>query len=137
MAKIHYLAGRVLARKLKKYNLNDINPAQGRILFALWRNDGISIQELAKETALGKSTLTSMLDRLEQAGYLTREPSAKDRRAFFIKLTGKDKAQRDEYLRVSHEMTELYYRGFTEKEIIDFENYLSRILGNLTRIENK
>ena len=64
IAKIHQRSGRIFSKKLKKHHIHDINPAQGRILFALWKNDGLSIIDLAKETGLSKSTLTSMLDRL-------------------------------------------------------------------------
>ncbi len=131
VAKIHYLAGRLFSRKLKEYNLDEINPAQGRILFALWRSGDISIQQLAKNTSLGKSTLTSMLDRLENNGYIIRIPSSKDRRKIIIKLTEKDKKLQDVYTHVSQEMTNLFYKGFTAKEIDSFEKYLRHVLDNL------
>ena len=131
ISKIHYLAGRILTKKLKQYHLDEINPAQGRILFVLWQHNGITIQELAKRTLLGKSTLTSMLDRLEMAGYLNRVPSKEDRRKIIIELGEKDRALQEVYLRVSEEMTEMFYHGFNSKEIDGFEGYLNRILNNL------
>ena len=135
IAKIHQAAGRLFAKKLKHYNLEAINPAQGRILFVLWEQDGISIQELAKRTSLGKSTLTSMLDRLEKAGHLKRMPTKEDRRKIIISLTAKDKKMRDIYTRVSEEMTVLFYRGFTAEEIERFEGNLKRIYDNLSGME--
>jgi MarR family transcriptional regulator, organic hydroperoxide resistance regulator len=131
IAKIHQSAGRLFAKKLKTYKLDRINPAQGRILFALWREDGVSIQELATRTSLGKSTLTSMLDRLEDAGHLKRVPSEEDRRKIMIRLTEKDKKMQAVYNTVSHEMTELFYQGFTAREVDEFESSLERILTNL------
>ena len=79
IGQIHRFGGRILSKKLQARGI-EINPAQGRIMFVLWQDDGIPITELAKQTSLGKSTLTSMLDRLEQAGYLRRVPSPHDRR---------------------------------------------------------
>lgn len=131
IAKIHQLSGRIFARMLKEYAI-EINPAQGRIMFVLWRNDGIPISELAKKTSLEKSTLTSMLDRLEDAGYVARVPSQQDRRKILIRRTAKDKAWQKVYVRVSQEMTKLFYRGFSEKEIDEFERYLRRIFDNLS-----
>ena len=110
----------------------DVNPGQGRILYVLWQNDEIPINELAKQTALGKSTLTTMLDRLEAEGHLVRVPSKEDRRIILIKLTEKNRALHERYKRVSQEMTELFYRGFTTKEIDTFEDFLVRILRNLS-----
>lgn len=135
IAKIHQVAGRIFARKLKEHDIDEINPAQGRIMFVLWREDGISINELAKRTALKKSTLTSMLDRLEATGHLERVPSPSDRRQILIKRTAKDMALEDVYIAASQDMTKLFYKGFTAAEVSRFEKDLQRILGNLTAFE--
>jgi DNA-binding MarR family transcriptional regulator len=135
LAKIHQLGGRIFARLLKKYGIDQINPAQGRIMFALWQQDDIPINDLAQRTKLGKSTLTSMLDRLEKAGWLRRVPSQDDRRKILIRRTEKDKAVEDLYVRVSQEMTAIWYRDFTEPQIERFEADLQLILDNLTDFE--
>jgi DNA-binding MarR family transcriptional regulator len=131
IAKIHHLAGRIFAKKLQEHQI-EINPAQGRIMFVLWEKDGIAINELAKKTSLAKSTLTSMLDRLEEAGHVVREPSDEDRRKILIKRTDKDRAWQKTYVQVSKEMSELFYAGFSGDEIDAFEAYLSRVLDNLS-----
>ena len=82
---------------------------------------------------LSKSTLTSMLDRLEEAGHVRRESSPGDRRATLIALTEKNRLLKDSYDRVSEEMADLYYEGFTPDEIAIFEGALRRILENLLR----
>ena len=133
IAKIHQVSGRIFAKILKKAGISQINPAQGRILFALWKKDEIPITELARKTLLSKSTLTSMLDRLEKAGFIIRVPSKKDRRTILIKRTEKDKRLESIYVQVSDEMTNLFYNGFTSEEIDAFEEYLKRILANLTK----
>ena len=134
MAKIRQVGERIFYRKLKESGI-EINPAQGRIMFALWQNDGISIQELAKKTQLGKSTLTSMLDRLETMGYIRRQRSEKDRRKIFIFHTPKDKIMEKQYVELSEAMTELWYEGFSSEDIETFETYLQRILDNVTTFE--
>ena len=134
MSKIHHLSGRVFARMLKEYEIG-INPAQGRILFVLWREDGVPIRELAKRTSLGKSTLTSMLDRLEQTGHIVRERSVDDRRVILVKRTEKDRAAQPAYERVSKAMGDVYYRGLSDAEIDRFERVLKRILDNLIEAE--
>jgi DNA-binding MarR family transcriptional regulator len=134
IGQIHRLGGRIFVRKLKALGI-EINPAQGRIMFVLWQNDGIPITELAKQTSLGKSTLTSMLDRLEQSGYVRRVPSLQDRRMVLIERTEKDRAFQQLYVQVSQEMTALFYDGFSDAEIDAFEGYLERILDTLTACE--
>jgi len=130
IAKIHQLSGRIFSKLLKKHQI-DINPAQGRIMFVLWREDNIPIQELAIKTSLSKTTLTSMLDRLEIMGYITRVPSNEDRRKICIKLTEKDKSLHEKYRQVSLEMTELFYQGLSNDEIDLFEKQLEKTYKNL------
>ncbi len=134
MAKIRQVSGRVFERILKEYGI-EINSAQGRIMFALWQADGISINELAQKTQLKKSTLTSMLDRLENMGYVRRQRCKKDRRKILIKRTNKDKTLESKYVELSQEITKLFYKGFSKTQIDRFENDLARMLDNLTAFE--
>jgi len=136
ISKIHQMSGRIFTKKLKSYNLYEINSAQGRIIFVLWQSNGISIQELAKKTALEKSTLTRMLERLENSGYLLRISSKNDRRKTIVKLTAKNEELKDAYEQVSTDMLDLFYKGFTECEIDTFEDYLKRIYDNLSQLED-
>lgn len=137
VARIHQISGRIFETILKKHGLSEISPAQGRILFALWKNDNIPIQELAKQTSLSKSTLTLMLDRLEEGGFLVRVPSTQDRREILIRLTEKDRSLQDTYARVSDEMMAISFSGFAPNEFRDLEDKLRRILANLTDYEEK
>ncbi|MHA1474036.1 MAG: MarR family winged helix-turn-helix transcriptional regulator [Promethearchaeota archaeon] len=135
ISKIHQISGRIFTKKLKEYKI-EINPAQGRILFVLWEKDGISIQELAQKTSLGKSTLTSMLNRLEKAEYIQLKRSSKDDRKKIITLTEKDKQLHEKYEELSKEMNQLFYNGFSNKEIDIFEQFLQKALQNLTDFYN-
>jgi DNA-binding MarR family transcriptional regulator len=137
IAKIHQLSQRIFSKILGKAKLTELNPAQGRIMFVLWREDNISIYELSKRTSLSKSTLTSMLDRLEQSGFIKRVPSKTDRRKILIQLTEKDESFQAKYIDVSKDMTKIYYHNFNEQEIDEFERYLERILNNLIEHNKK
>ena len=135
ISKIHQLSGRIFNKLLGERGI-EFNSAQGRILFVLWERDGIPIRELSDKTQLSKSTLTSMLDRLERAGHIAREPSGEDRRVVLVRLTEENRRQRMLYDEVSEEMIGLFYEGFTWEEITEFESFLRRVLENLVRHGN-
>ncbi len=137
IARIFQVSGRLFARKMRERELTRITPEQGRILFALWQSDGIAIQELAGRTSLSKSTLTAMLDRLEEADHIVRIPSPEDRRRILIQLTEKDRRLRDTYIRISDEMNDLVYQGLSDAEIEAFEGQLRIILQNLEDAESR
>lgn len=132
LAKVHRLSARVFSRLLAREGI-ELNSAQGRVLFALWGEDGLRIGDLAQRTALSKSALTSMLDGLEEQGYVERVRDPSDRRAIRVARTAKDRALEDDHRRASDAMTEVFYRDFAPHEIVAFERYLGRILANLER----
>lgn len=116
---------------LKDSGIEAFNGAQGRILYVLWEHEKLSITDIGRLTSLAKTTLTSMLDRMEESGLVKRIPDKKNRRQIFVSITEKAKGYREMYDRVSEQMNELFYQGFTESEIEDFENKLRRIINNL------
>jgi DNA-binding MarR family transcriptional regulator len=62
------------------------------IMMALWEEDEITIKNLGKKLFLDSGTLTPLLKKLEQQGYIARNRSQKDERNVYVSLTknGKD-----------------------------------------------
>lgn len=133
ISRIKQVGTRIFDRMLATSGIDSFNGAQGRILYVLWQNDEISISNLSAQTSLANTTLTAMLDRMESIGLIVRKPDPKDRRNRLIALTEKAKALQDDYNRISGQMNEIYYTGFTETEIVQFESYLQRVLNNLEK----
>ena len=137
ISKIKQIQGRVFERLLSEYGISEFNGPQGRILFVLWERDDIPISELSKQTGLAKTTLTSMLDRLESSGHIERTPDPTDRRTVRIRLTENARALRPKYDEVSDRMNEIFYGGFSDAEVLAFEKALGKILENLIEKENE
>ncbi len=133
ISRIKQVGTRIFDRMLADSGIDSFNGAQGRILYVLWQNDDISISSLSAQTSLANTTLTNMLDRMENIGLIVRKPDPKDRRNKLIALTEKAKSLQDDYTRISQQMNEIYYTGFTDAEIMQFESYLQRILSNLEK----
>lgn len=133
ISRIKQVGTRIFDRMLADSGIDSFNGAQGRILYVLWQNDDISISSLSAQTSLANTTLTNMLDRMETIGLIVRKPDPKDRRNRLIALTEKAKSLQEDYTRISQQMNEIYYKGFTETEIMQFESYLQRILNNLEK----
>ena len=131
ISRIKQVGTRLFDRMLTEADIDAFNGAQGRILYVLWQQDGITISRLSAQTSLANTTLTSMLDRMEASGLILRRPSPEDRRAQLICLTEKARSLQADYDRLSEQMNQIYYQGFTEEEILLLERYLERILNNL------
>ncbi len=72
-----------------------------------------------------------MLERMENQVLINRVQSETDKRKTLLFLTEKARALKEEYDAVSTEMGRIYYKGFSEEEITQFEEYLDRIRKNL------
>jgi MarR family transcriptional regulator, organic hydroperoxide resistance regulator len=131
VSQIKHLSARVFENLLRENGVEIFNGAQGRILYVLWQHDKLTISEIGRLTSLAKTTLTGMLDRMEEASLIERIPDKNNRRQIFISITDKVKSYSSIYDRISEQMNELFYKGFSEGEIINFENYLKRVITNL------
>lgn len=73
-----------------------VSPAEGHLLTYLRGYTPAAVGELVRVFGIKQSTLTSMLDRLEEAGFIRREINRDDRRSFLIHIsdTGLELAER-------------------------------------------
>lgn len=131
ITRIKQVGGRVFERVLSEKSIDAFNGAQGRILYILWQEDAVPISTLSKQTGLAMTSLTSMLDRMEEAGLVRRDRGDKDRRKILICLTEEARALEKDYNDVVKEIGDIYYKGFSEEEINAFEGYLRRVLTNV------
>ena len=131
ITKIKQLGDRIFEKILSEKNIDAFNGAQGRILYVLWQEDGIPIRALSDRCGLAITSLTTMLERMEKQGLITRLQDTKDKRKTLLYLTDKAHELKQDYDSVSLRMGQIYYQGFSEEEIVRFEGYLNRISRNL------
>ena len=133
ISQVKQLSDRTFERVLKAKGVDEFNGAQGRILYILWNNNNISIKQISKFTKLAKTTLTAMLERMEMQGLIKRTVSQEDKREIIVSLTDKAKTLQTDFLDVTRQMEEIFYKNFTEKQIENFENTLKKIIENLEK----
>jgi len=115
---------RVVRDKISRYGLTH---TQFFLLIALYEENGILITALARKVALDKSTLTSLLDRLERDDLIRRVAHPSDRRVIQIYLTPKAEAMREELIRTYHEVNGFFLSRLTPEELRVFEEILEKL----------
>lgn len=135
VTKIKQLGDRIFEKILGEKNIDAFNGAQGRILYVLWQEDGISIKSLSEKCGLAITSLTTMLERMENHGLISRVQAKTDKRKTLLYLTEKSRSLKSEYDAVSEKMSAIYYEGFSDKEVTQFEHYLERIRKNLEALQ--
>ena len=77
---------------LQETQAQGLTPVQYAALQAVANAPGIDQRTLARPIGFDTSTIASVLDRLEQRGWLTRSPAPEDRRVRRLALTAEGKA---------------------------------------------
>ena len=57
------------------------------VFLVLWERDGITVTEIGERLMLDNGTLSPLLKKMEQAGYLHRQRSREDERVVVVSLT--------------------------------------------------
>jgi DNA-binding MarR family transcriptional regulator len=64
-----------------------VTVAQAYCLRSLWLSGPLSMRDLARAVTVSLSTLTGVVDQLEELGYVRRGVAPADRRSFLVELT--------------------------------------------------
>lgn len=62
------------------------------VMLALWQSDRVSVSDLSTRVVLDSGTLTPLLKRMEQAGWLVRSRDKTDERRVMVSLTPSGRA---------------------------------------------
>jgi DNA-binding MarR family transcriptional regulator len=99
-------ASTAIARRLQK-NMKqagiDITVEQWSVLYQLWKNDGLSQQQLCDATFRDKPSITRLVDNLEKLKLVQRVASKEDRRINQVFLTDTGKVLDEQTMKVAND----------------------------------
>jgi DNA-binding MarR family transcriptional regulator len=76
-----------LSRRLRKHDLAGLTPSQLSTLSCVGKTGPVRLGDLAAAERIAPSTLTRVVNVLEDRGYLVRTPAREDARAYLVTLT--------------------------------------------------
>ena len=121
----------IMSFKLKEY---DITHEQWVVLKTIENNDFLTQKVIADLTNKGKSTLTRILDQLEQKNLIQRNMNDKDRRSIVLAETDEGKRIVPQILPVEEKVRTMMLNGISEEDIIQVNNVFIKFLGNIEEI---
>ena len=131
VSRIRDKAGRIIIAELNRRNIPGLAPSHGDILMLLFHSETVSMREIAKRIGRDKSTVTALIKKLIDFGYVQKEQDPSDSRVVRVKLTKPGRALRNDFDEISQTLLRKVYKGFTEKEKEVMIHGLERINGNL------
>jgi len=127
-------ASTAIARRLqKKFNAAGLNLTieQWSVLYHLWKQDGISQQELCNATFRDKPSITRLVDNLEKLQLVKRVPSESDRRMNMVFLTRQAQKLQDQSMLLAEETLNEALEGVSADRIDVCKEVLQIVYDNL------
>lgn len=119
---------KLIILELEKHGIEGIVPSHGDILMYLYKHKNVAMKELAEQIHRTKPTVTVLVNKLVECGYVIREKEISDNRITYIKLTQKGIDLNPIFKEVSSRIRETMYGGFSEEEGQQFESFLENLL---------
>jgi DNA-binding MarR family transcriptional regulator len=132
---INGMASTAVARRLQK-NFRaaglEITIEQWSVLYHLWKEDGLSQQELCNRTFRDKPSITRLIDNLEKQELVNRMPSSTDRRINLVALTDKAKEMQQLTIDLANQTMNEALNGVKKEDIDLVKLVFQRVYDNLT-----
>lgn len=109
----------------------DLNPSQSGILFILNSQGRLSQRQLADKIGITPPSMTVTLRKLEERGYIRKEPDERDQRIVRICLSEAGKECIEKLKSIMTEMEDILYQGFSVEEKLLFRRLLLEMRKNL------
>lgn len=130
-----YTALHRLARQMHRFAHYEVHGGhyreQSRLLRLIAENDGIIQRDLAEEMDVRPSSMTEMLIKMEQIGYISRRQDEKDQRIMHIFLTEEGKKAAGESVNDADRFTETMFKSLSEEEIGQMIGLTQKLCDNL------
>ena len=127
-------ASTAIARRLQKNFKQaglDITIEQWSVLYHLWKQDGLSQQQLCDATFRDKPGITRLVDNLEKIKLVKRVPSKNDRRINLIYLTKDAQNLQDKTMQLANKTLNEALNGVTAGQITTAKEVLQIVYDNL------
>ncbi|MDQ0797071.1 MarR family winged helix-turn-helix transcriptional regulator [Streptomyces sp. B1I3] len=125
VARLHRNAAARLLKGLGLY------PGQEFLMMHLWDSGAVRQSELIRSVDLDPSTVTKMLQRLEQTGHVRRRPDPDDRRAVLVEATDESCALHTAVRNAWSGLEEHTLAGLDPAERAELARLLAKVEGNL------
>ncbi|MBQ6783890.1 MAG: MarR family transcriptional regulator [Acholeplasmatales bacterium] len=125
-----YAAAKEITRKYKPYlDKLDLTYTQYICMMVMWEHQSLNVKQLGEYLYLDSGTLTPLLKKLEEKGYIERKKKDSDERNLIITVTDKGLDLRDQALSVPQAMGSCISISSEEAELL--YKVLYKILNNL------
>ena len=114
VARTRALANRYLVQQMGERGLEGLVTSHGDVLLQLFAEDGLPMRELAARVHRDPSTVTTLVKKLVDAGYVRTERGARDRRSVVVLLTERGRSLERDFQEISRSLLDVQRKGIDD-----------------------
>ena len=128
IARIHDKGNDIIVQELKSRGHVGLAPSHGDILAVLLFSGEMTKTEIAKKVNRERSTVTTLLKKLEYLGYTKSRVNEADARSTIVSLTEKGKLMKEDFTEISKRIYAVQFNNFSQSELKQFRENLKKCI---------
>lgn len=126
VARLREMGNELILNKLAQAGLSNVAPSHGDVLVYLLKVRSCRMTDLAKAVGRSKSTLTTLVEKLEREKLLVREADSEDSRAVIVQLTEKGLQLQPAFESISKDLESFLTARLSEEEVQTLDRLLRK-----------
>jgi MarR family transcriptional regulator, organic hydroperoxide resistance regulator len=119
-----------LIDSLKAHDISGLAPSHGDIIATLLRNDLMTMTDLAHHIHRDRSTVTTLVQKLADRGYIAFKENPDDARSRLVYLTDMGRSLNEIFMEISDQLAETLWHGIDDEDRSICRGTLRNIVAN-------
>lgn len=133
LSRIHQRLLGVIRTTLERHGVSDLTPARANALLVLFQaRQPLHASQLAAQLAVSEVTVSRLVKRLVDDGWVERSPDPSDRRAMLLGTTARAKTLFPQLVDVTNSVMDALFAGLDDAELEELVQWMGRIQHNLS-----
>ncbi len=137
IARVNHRMNEFVIKELRENGIEELVNSHGSILYSLRQVERMNYKELSKKIGKSPQTMTTLIRKLINEGYVSLEVSRTDKRNKFVSLTKLGKEVMPTMDEISRRLYQVQYQGFTENEEMMLRELIQKLYKNFEDEKNE
>jgi DNA-binding MarR family transcriptional regulator len=130
ISRIKEAASVFIVSELEKLGMKGIVPSHGDIIATLIKHEELTMTEIAKNINRDRSTVTTLIKKLNKIGVTTTKKNEEDQRSSLVYLTTKGKELEEGFRIISERLYDIQFEEVNKEEEENFRCVLEKMNNN-------
>ncbi len=131
VSRIRERVNRLLIRELERHDVRGLVPSHGQVMVNLFYHPQLTMTDLARRIDRDKSTVTALMDKLVELGYVEKFKDQGDQRVTWVRATSQGRALIPAFKQMQETYMKTLFQGMSPQEQETLVRLLARVYKNL------